>query len=227
MESRTFYMVLGVPPTENAAGIRHAFRELAQRYHPDRAGAQSGPFFQDIVEAYRVLSDPQRRSSYDRGLRDAGELSFAPRRPITPAFHSEPEPLVPVRLSLFRDFQVTTPSFEEVFEHFFRSFTEPWMPKSQRLDALNLQLVVSSDQAARGGMVLLGVPVFYPCRACRGSGYTGPYPCLTCDTRGMVEEEEEVRIVIPAMVQDGTALQIPLRGLGIHNLYLQLFIRVE
>lgn len=227
MEARNLYGVLGVPRTENTSGIRHAFRELAQRYHPDRAGAQDAPFFQDIVEAYRVLSDRQRRSSYDRGLGDAAGVSIFTRPPITPPFHPEPEPLVPMRMSLFRDFHVTTPSFDEVFDHFFRGFTEPSMPKSQRLDALNLQLLLSSDEAARGGALWLGVPVFYPCRACLGSGYTGSYACLSCDTHGMVEEEEEVRIVIPAMARDGTVLGIPLRGLGINNLYLQLFICVE
>jgi DnaJ-class molecular chaperone len=39
METRSFYVVLGVPRTESPAGIRKAFRELALRYHPDRAGA--------------------------------------------------------------------------------------------------------------------------------------------------------------------------------------------
>ena len=227
MEARDLYAVLGVPRTETASGIRHAFRELAQQYHPDRAGARDAPFFQDIVEAYRVLADPQRRSSYDRGLQDAAEAGTATRRPIAPAFRPEPEPPVAMRLSLLRDFHVTAPSFDEVLDHFFRGFTEPSMPKSQRLDALNLQLLLSADEAARGGALLLGVPVFYPCRTCRGSGYTGPYACLTCDTQGMVEEEEEVRVVIPARVRDGTVLRIPLRGLGINNLYLQLFICVE
>jgi molecular chaperone DnaJ/curved DNA-binding protein len=42
----------------------------------------------------------------------------------------------------------------------------------------------------------------------------------------MAEEEETVRLAIPAFVRDGTVLQVPLRGLGIHNMYLQVLIRV-
>ena len=42
----------------------------------------------------------------------------------------------------------------------------------------------------------------------------------------MKEEEERVRIQIPPMVHDYTLREIPLRGLGIHNLYLRLYIRV-
>jgi DnaJ-class molecular chaperone len=219
-----FYLALGVPQTETAVGIQRAFRELALRYHADRPGSRSAPFFQDIVEAYRVLSDPERRSSYNQTLRQLAEVT-ATAPPIA-ASSPEPESIAPTRLSLFRDFEVTTPSFEEVFERYFKSFTEPSWPKSQRLDALNVELELSSDEAARGTALTLGVPVFYPCRACRGSGYSDSYACLNCDTQGMVESEEEARIVIPAMVRDGTALQIPLRGLGMQNQSLHVLIRV-
>jgi hypothetical protein len=39
MFARNYYVVLGVPASESSTGIRQAFRELALRYHPDRAGA--------------------------------------------------------------------------------------------------------------------------------------------------------------------------------------------
>ena len=39
----------------------------------------------------------------------------------------------------------------------------------------------------------------------------------------MVEEEETVRIPIPPMVKEGTILEAPIRGLGIHNFYLREF----
>jgi molecular chaperone DnaJ/curved DNA-binding protein len=42
----------------------------------------------------------------------------------------------------------------------------------------------------------------------------------------MVEEEETVRIRIPPMVRDGTILEVPIRGLGIHNFYLRVYIRI-
>src|SRR4029453_11572199 len=113
METRNYYVVLGVDPMESTHGIRSAFRELVQRYHPDRAGSRGMPFFQDIIAAYRVLSDPERRASYDAGLRDAGAGTVHPRMPITPAPWPQPEPLSPVPISLFRDFAVRKPGIEE------------------------------------------------------------------------------------------------------------------
>ncbi len=226
MLTRNYYVVLGVPANESSVGIRRAFRELALRYHPDRAGAQGTQYFQELTEAYEVLSDAKRRASYDEGLRHAGDVDLPAPPPVRPAGHSAPEPLVPGWLSLLRDFWVTQPTAAEVREHIQRSFTDPEHPKSRRLDALNLELLLSLDEAARGGVVTLGVPVFYPCRACHGAGVWGSYVCQACDGRGMVEEEEAVRLSIPSFVRDGTLLQAPLRGLGIHNMYLQVHIRV-
>ena len=42
----------------------------------------------------------------------------------------------------------------------------------------------------------------------------------------MIEEEETVRVQIPPLVRDGTILEVPIRGLGIHNFYLRLHIRI-
>lgn len=225
MEVRNFYVVLGVPPRESPSGIKHAFRELALRYHPDRAGSRGTRFFQEIVDAYRVLSDPAQRASYDRRLRHGGVESRGPS-PITPSVGTEPEPQVPEPVSVFHDFEVTRPSFEEVFARILRNFTQPSVPKSQRLDPLRLELILRPDEAARGGYLTLGVPVFYPCNACRGSGERGLYPCMDCHQSGMIQAEEPVRIFIPAMVRDGTVFEIPLRSLGIHNTYLELNVRV-
>jgi len=226
METRNYYVVLGVDPRESPLGIRTAFRELVHRYHPDRAGSRGMPFFQDIVEAYRVLSDPERRSSYDAGLRDAGGRGVDSRPPLTPAARPQPEPLSPVPISLFRDFAVRRPGIEEVASRFQRSFTHPDLPKSQHLDPLRLEVVLPPDLAARGGLLELGVPVFYPCRICHGSGSIGGFSCLRCNAQGMEEHEEVLQLSVPPRLRDGAAFALPLRGLGIHGLSLELHFRV-
>src|SRR2546426_11961101 len=71
MMRKSYYLTLGVPRSENTEGIRQAFREIVKRYHPDRVGSERLRFFQEIVEAYHVLADPERRRDYDRGLSHA------------------------------------------------------------------------------------------------------------------------------------------------------------
>ena len=69
MATRDYYVTLGVPRTETTDGIRSAFRDLVKRYHPDRSGSEESDTFRDVVEAYRVLSDPALRERYDERLR--------------------------------------------------------------------------------------------------------------------------------------------------------------
>ena len=68
MERQNHYLVLGVPRVETAEGIRSAFRDRALEHHPDRAGPDGAERFREVVDAYRVLSDPQRRRAYDASL---------------------------------------------------------------------------------------------------------------------------------------------------------------
>jgi DnaJ-class molecular chaperone len=223
MTGKDYYVVLGVPRSESPTGIRNAFHELALEYHPDRGGPNATPFFQEIVEAYDVLSDPGRRASYDRGLQHA-ELAV----PRTPVFvRPEPEPLVPEPISLMHDFEVTRPSTAEVLDRFLQNFTEAGLPKSRRLDALEVDLTLDPEEAVHGGALTLEVPVFYPCARCHGSGREWQLACVDCGGSGLVEEEEPVRVTIPPGVHDGTAFELPLRGLGVNNLHLRLVVRVD
>ena len=71
MMTKDYYVILGVSRTESTSGIREAFRELVNRYHPERVGPQGARAFQDMVAAYQVLSDPERSKLYQQGLRHA------------------------------------------------------------------------------------------------------------------------------------------------------------
>ncbi len=62
------YKVLGVRRKATPAEIKAAFRELARQNHPDVAGEANKDQFIAIKEAYEVLSDPERRSSFDAAL---------------------------------------------------------------------------------------------------------------------------------------------------------------
>ena len=64
---RDYYDVLGVGRSASDEEIKKAFRKLAFQYHPDRNkdnGAEDK--FKEINEAYEVLSDTDKRASYDR-----------------------------------------------------------------------------------------------------------------------------------------------------------------
>ena len=90
MDGKTYYMILGVSPAESPGGIRSAYRALARKLHPDVAGERATHAFQEISEAYDVLSDPQRRRVYNAGLRRSESGDVAPVRASPPGPATRP-----------------------------------------------------------------------------------------------------------------------------------------
>jgi molecular chaperone DnaJ len=71
------YELLGVPRSADDSDIKKAFRKLARELHPDVSQEPDAEArFKEVAEAYEILSDPQRRATYDRygydGLRSGG-----------------------------------------------------------------------------------------------------------------------------------------------------------
>lgn len=60
-----YYAILNVSPDADTEEVKRAFRRLAQQFHPDIAGEGSRERFQQIRQAYQVLSDPEQRRQYD------------------------------------------------------------------------------------------------------------------------------------------------------------------
>jgi curved DNA-binding protein CbpA len=78
-----FYALLGVPADADEAAIRSAYRVLARRYHPDSGEGSSPEKFRQVVEAYEILGDSQRRQSYDVSLQQARSLAKPVAEPLT------------------------------------------------------------------------------------------------------------------------------------------------
>ena len=225
MAAKNYYMILGVSRQESARGIQEAFRSLAKRYHPDRMGPQGTAAFQDIVEAYQVLSDPSRRVLYNQGLRHAEGTSPVTPKPISPSFGPAPEPLVPEPVTGLRGAHALHPAFASLGNRIRQRVIEEaeW---DTPLEDLDVEILLSAQEAMMGGTLPVNIPVYYPCSACRGSGRTWRQVCSTCHGQASFQEQATLRVRIPSRVRDGTLLEVPVRGLGIHNFHVRFYLRV-
>ena len=227
MAVKNYYMVLGVPRTEGSSGIRAAFRELAKRYHPDRAGAGAEARFKEIAEAYETLSDPQRRRLYNHTLGEAERLATPVIEPLeSRAVWPEPEPLVREMRSLRRDYGSIGPSFAEVYERFARNFTGRGIPKGERLNAIDVEVVLSFEEAIRGVVVPIVVSVLRRCAICGGSGEDWLFPCIGCGQRGFLEKEETIEVELQPPLTSETIVDVPLRDHGIRNFVFRVHVQI-
>src|SRR6266850_5939 len=210
MLRKSYYSTLGVAPNESADRIRQAFREVVKRYHPDRVGLERAGFFREIVEAYHVLADPERRKSYDHGLYHAATKSAPEARPV-PMGVSAPSEL-PQAVSVLRTLYVNDAPFEAALARVSGSLIGAEVNAKKYCEGLNARVILSLAEAEQGGIIFLVVP-----SAC---------PCEQCDGEGILEEEETVRVHVAPGTSDATVMAVPLRGLGVHNFYLRLHIRI-
>jgi len=225
MASKNYYLVLGVPRNESEHGIRSAFRDLARRHHPDRAGPAGTPAFREVVEAYRILSNPEARRAHDAGLRarERGVADGPPRRRVR---HPPPltEPLA--SRGLFDSPASVRPSAEALLDHLLRNFGSSGMRKGELAEPLLCDVALNPGEATRGGILPIRVPIRVPCPVCHGAGRRHGFACRACDARGAARSEVVVPLEIPPRVRPGTVLETTLAPWGIGNVRLHARIGV-
>jgi len=233
MEKRCYYEVLGVSRQAENGEIKKAFRRLAMEVHPDRN--QSDPKaedkFKEVAEANEVLSDPEKRSLYDRfghaGPRQAGFEGFSGMG-------------VDDLMSQFAD----------ILGFNFGGFGRRG-PQVQPGEDMQVVMAISFVEAARGCQKPLQITRQNVCQGCKGTGAkagTQPSQCSTCGGRGQVGtrrgiltfrsecpscegrgqvirercegcrgqgsvgKEESMTITVPPGIDDGQTLRVAGRG---------------
>jgi DnaJ-class molecular chaperone len=235
---RDYYVVLGVARTEGAPGLRTAYHDRARAFHQGRGDEQEQQRFRAVSEAYEALSDPRLRRVYDDGLR-AGEArqerqareTFGPGagalapEPLLPVPVGVPPPPSPWTIALLDDVDAASvsPSFEGLRERLLRNFTGQGVPKSEHLEALNMEVLLTPEQATQGLALRVRVPTVHTCPTCRGSGLDWGLPCGRCEQSGLVEEDELVPVDLAAPARPGIR-EVPLEPLGIRNVRLRFHV---
>ncbi|MFT4570111.1 MAG: curved DNA-binding protein [Hyphomicrobiaceae bacterium] len=218
MKFQDYYEILGVARDAEGAAVKKAYRKLALVWHPDRhqdaessAQEEAEAKFKRISEAYEVLSDPEKRSRYDRfGENWRQGEDFQPPPGST---HTSPEEFEEAfGQGGFSDF------FESVFgdqvRGQFRSGTGPGAHARFRVRGADVraELKMTIADAMTGGRRRLTLPVRKACTRCGGVGFSGQHVCPSCAGVGQVGEQRTLYVTIPDDVRDGMTLR--LEGLG-------------
>ena len=210
---RNLYVVLGIPTDASADMIRSAYRALAKANHPDRVGPSGASRFREISEAYRSLSDPALREAHNAELQ--GERLHA--EPVQRWGRGVVEPLAAEPFVLRRNFHAMHPSIEEEFVDWTRGyFTRRHIPKSASQRTVDVEVILTPEEAAVGGTLPIEVPAFGVCPACGGSGHDWFSFCDACGGLGVREGRRTALIRFPGLVRDGTMWEVPVSDAGLH-----------
>jgi DnaJ-class molecular chaperone len=226
-EEKDYYGILGVCRTETACGIRRAYRRLAMIHHPDKAGPEGTRFFQEITEAYSVLSDPQARESYTQCLHRKEEQKYRCREKNIAARHSQSGFRRPAGTSILKGFGKTASFFEEFIDDLFAETVGLHHRRTGQQRVFDVEVILSKEESAQGGVLPLTVPVRIACPMCRGKGQVRFFQCSCCRGQGEISAEENIRIRIAPGIEDGTIFDSPVRALSGREVYLRILIRIR
>src|ERR671919_3039147 len=198
MAKQDYYEVLGLKRDAKPEEIKKAYRRLARKYHPDvNPGDKAAEErFKAMSEAHDVLSDPKKRSVYDRFGQYSENLADAHARGAGPSGS---------RTSPGFDFtgfdwgSTTSPgggggsSFRDIFADLFGGGAtrerEPPRPQPHRGDDIEMPLSLSFEEAIKGLTTNITVNRSEQCSRCNGAGDIGGpvVVCSTCKGSGQVQ----------------------------------------
>jgi molecular chaperone DnaJ len=229
-----YYQELGVARDASPEDIKRAYRRMARKLHPDvNPGPEAEEQFKRISQAYDVLSDPQKRQSYDMGadpyagatagfgqgfsfsdIMDAffGAGAGAATRSGPRSRRSRGQDAL-VRLDIDLADAVFGAERELTIETAVACSTchgdgaQPGTFK-RLCDVCGGRGEVQQVQRSFLGQVM----TTRPCLACQGFGEVIPHPCYECSGEGRVRTRRTLKIRVPAGVDTGTRIQLVGEG---------------
>jgi molecular chaperone DnaJ len=226
------YETLGVDRNATDEEIKRAYKKLARSFHPDLnpddAGAESR--FKEVSAAYEVLSDPERRSRFDRfgtdqpsgpdfggGLGDIFEAFFGGGGMGFGGTRGRSGPPRGEDLEAHVDLDL-----EDVVFGGEREVTIRTAVRCEPCDGSGAAVGTSpsgctecggTGQVRRVRQSVLGQMVTASaCPSCGGSGEIIETPCGMCEGQGRTIEQRTYSVEVPAGVDDGSTLRLTGRG---------------
>lgn len=256
MSKQDYYEVLEVAKSASAEEIKKSYHRLAMKYHPDRnpGNAEAEVKFKEINEAYEVLKDGQKRAAYDR----YGHAAFEQGGGANPFdFNFGGGGFSDIFSEVFSDFMGggrrsnRTPgavdgedlrydlqiSLEEAFNGLEKEISFPSEKVCDKCHGYGTKdgkeppvcpTCKGSGRVHRqhGFMIMETV-----CPDCGGKGKKVKEACPECKGAGTVPYKRELKIKIPAGIDDGTRIRLSGEGLpgisGGQNGDLYVFVSIK
>jgi molecular chaperone DnaJ len=238
--AQDYYELLGVDRGADEKEIKKAFRRVARELHPDvnKHDPEAEAKFKQVAEAYEVLSDPDRRRTYDafghEGLRSGGwtprSTAFGSVEDIFEAFFGRSDPLFGDLFGFGRggpagggdvaaEVEVT---LEEVLHGTSRELSFDAIQTCERCRGngaepgtpiRTCETCGGSGQVRQVSRTAFGQMVrAVACETCGGDGKVAETPCEGCGGEGRIVGERTFEVEIPPGIESGQRIRIAGAG---------------
>jgi DnaJ-class molecular chaperone len=221
---KDYYEILGVDKKATVEEIKKAYKKLAMKYHPDKnsePGAED--MFKRVAEAYEILSDPSKRSTFDQfgsdGLEGMGGMGgfegFNPMDMFKNMFgmnmnSSSSTNVTPVEVSVDVTLEELYTGCSKNVSYERYTYCNPCKGKGITGSQ------VDCPKCNGRGNVMVRIPngmAQMPCNNCRSSGVNPSAPkCTPCNGKGYLKEKHTLSILIPKGSSKNKAITVQNEG---------------
>lgn len=241
MTQKDYYDILGVNKSATPSEIKKAYHKLAMQYHPDRnsENKDSEKKFKEINEAYDVLKDQQKKSLYDQvghaAFKNGGPSSSGFHQHYSSSgFHAD---INDIFGDFFSDFMGSsrgqrrtteirgsdlkynlTITLEEAFKGTNKDIgfnTEVKCTTCKGSGSPDTVSTITCDVCKGHGITRIQQGFFaleQSCAKCGGTGKIIKNPCKICSGKGRTHQQKNLRVNIPAGIEDSTRIRLVGEG---------------
>lgn len=217
MDYKDYYKILGVDRKASEKEIKSAYRKLARKYHPDvnPGDKEAEARFKEINEAHAVLTDPEKRRTYDAlgpdwanrvGRGTGGQTRTYGGNAGTADFSDFFETLFGQRTS------GTNGGFDFDLGSIFGRGRGKQQSPAQRGSDVEQPVEVTLAEAMNGVQRAFTLQTQTTCPTCNGTGLAGDKICPTCSGNGTVTRTKRLDVKIPAGVREGSKVRVSGEG---------------
>ncbi|MHC4307189.1 MAG: molecular chaperone DnaJ [Planctomycetota bacterium] len=238
MQKEDYYNVLGVERNASQDDVKRAYRKLALKYHPDKnqGNKEAEEKFKIAAEAYEVISDPAKRQRYDQygheGLRGGDARGFGNFEDIFDAFgdifgggggggifedffgggrRQTEKRGASLRCDIALDFKEIATGIEKTIEITKRDFCEECRGTGARKGTSPVSCPYCKGKGEihqRQGFFTIRTA----CPKCQGGGKIIETPCKKCSGHGVYPKKSNIKVQVPAGIDDGARLRVTGQG---------------
>jgi len=210
MNYKDYYEILGISGSSSDEEIKNAFRILVRKYHPDTKDKNfNEDKIKEIIEAYEVLSDKEKRKNYDKIIESLDKKGIKSFQHQT------------------KKKEKTTNSFNEIILSLIGNVKEGTINTIKKINNIEKDINISIFEAYNGTDKIINITNEENCKKCNSTGKQLHQICKDCQGKGYLVLKNNIKVNIPPNTLNNSKIEVKGQGYGYGILKGDLILNVN